>query len=315
MEQKHVDYNYDINSNGEVQYGAYFLMRWLGGIGGDKTGGGWIDVLGTTPNTYLEQARQTVLAGAKEIMLHGYGILNQETNNYFGWAGTGIADLEALKKEIPDLYDLAEFVRNKPVRGIHMPKPPDSDPFEEPYIYSILGMLGLPLVPAHEIDKNSESAIFPVHVLKKPGFSAILQNLLNNGSQVVITDGLAKRLNNQVLLGHKNLSVLNVEGDPKKLVKQKKAELYPIRTKLLSPLGIRFDAPNKVGFYLFGDNHLVVENFNDQTIDVGIDFPSVSFVRKVIILPGQSNGQLSVENNKIRIRFLSPRSLIAVEYR
>ena len=50
------DYNYDIRSSGEVKYGAYFIMRWLGSIGGDKTGGGWFDALGTTPNTYLEQA-------------------------------------------------------------------------------------------------------------------------------------------------------------------------------------------------------------------------------------------------------------------
>ena len=41
-------------------------MRWLGGIGGSKCGGGWYDPYGTTEHTYIEQARQTVLAGAKE---------------------------------------------------------------------------------------------------------------------------------------------------------------------------------------------------------------------------------------------------------
>jgi hypothetical protein len=49
---------------GKVQYEAYYIMRWLGEIGGSKTGGGWFDPYGTTENTYVEQARQTVLADA-----------------------------------------------------------------------------------------------------------------------------------------------------------------------------------------------------------------------------------------------------------
>ena len=53
----------------KAQYEAYYIMRWLGGIGGDKTGGGWFDPYGTSPATYVEQARQTVLAGAREMLL------------------------------------------------------------------------------------------------------------------------------------------------------------------------------------------------------------------------------------------------------
>ena len=49
---------------GTPQYEAYFIMRWLGGVGKAKCGGGWYDPFGTTPRTYLEQARQTVLGGA-----------------------------------------------------------------------------------------------------------------------------------------------------------------------------------------------------------------------------------------------------------
>ena len=52
-------------------------MRWLGGIGGAKCGGGWFDPYGTTEATYLEQARQTVLGGARESMLFCYGSLLQ----------------------------------------------------------------------------------------------------------------------------------------------------------------------------------------------------------------------------------------------
>ena len=308
------DYNYDIRSSGEVQYGAYFIMRWLGSIGGDKTGGGWFDALGTTPNTYLEQARQTVLGGAKEIMLFCYSNLIRKTNFYNGWFGTGVANVDALRKELPGLFELARLLHGKNVKGIHIPKLPNSEPFEEPYVFSFLGMLGLPLVPAYEINEEAGSSIFSVQVLKRPGFSSTLQEILDKGTPVVITDGLAERLTNQTLLKRGNLTVLEVEGEPKNLLKLTQEELKPIRDKLLAPMGMHFDAPNKVGLYLFGDNYFVIENFNDRPVDVTLDFASVSDVSKMLMLPEEENVELSRNQNSVRIRNLSPRSLIAVEY-
>jgi len=82
---------------GKVQYEAYYIMRWLGTIGGLKTGGGWFDPYGTTENTYVEQARQTVLAGAREMLLFCYGSLLRDT---------GPANVEKLREEIPELFKL-----------------------------------------------------------------------------------------------------------------------------------------------------------------------------------------------------------------
>ncbi|MBN1818425.1 MAG: hypothetical protein JW828_13775, partial [Sedimentisphaerales bacterium] len=84
------DYD-DPRWGGKVQYEAYFIMRWLGEIGGDKCGGGWFDWLGTTEKTYLEQANQTILADAKEMMLFCYGGLQ---------SSTGPANVALLRKEI-----------------------------------------------------------------------------------------------------------------------------------------------------------------------------------------------------------------------
>src|ERR1035437_7217502 len=67
-------------------------MRWLGGIGGAKCGGGWYDWLGTTEKTYLEQARMTILGGARESMLFCYGGLQ---------GTTGPKNGEALRLQIP----------------------------------------------------------------------------------------------------------------------------------------------------------------------------------------------------------------------
>ena len=310
------DYNYDIRPRGGyVQYSAYFIMRWLGGIGGDKTLGGWFDGLGTTPVTYREQARQTVLADAKELMLFSYGGLINETNLYGGWFGTGIANVDGFRKELPGLFELAKLVRGKSIKGIHLPKLPNSEPFEEPYVFSLLGMLGLPLVPAHEINEQASSAVFSVHMLKAPGFSNTLQRMLDKGTPVVITDGLAKRLTSQELLKRDNLSVLKVAGEPKNLLKLTQEELKPIRDKLLAPTGMKFDAPNKVGLYLYGDDCFVVENFNDQKVNVRLSFSKVSEAQKVLILPESGNVDLTVDNNSVIMQNLTPRTLIAVKYR
>ena len=135
---------------GKVQYEAYFIMRWLGEIGGDKTGGGWFDPYGTTEDTYVEQARQTILADAKEMLLFCYGSLQRDT---------GPANVEKLRAEIPDLFKLAELVRGEPIRGIIAPKPPNSDAHDEQYIFDFVGMLGLPLVPTATIDSGTEAAL------------------------------------------------------------------------------------------------------------------------------------------------------------
>ncbi len=103
----------------KAQYEAYYIMRWLGVIGGKKTGGGWYDPYGTSPPTYVEQARQTVLADAKESLLFCYGSLLEHT---------GPANVEKLRTEIPYLFKLAEIVRGKPIKGILAPKPPNSEP-------------------------------------------------------------------------------------------------------------------------------------------------------------------------------------------
>jgi len=309
------DYNYDIKPGGDVQYNAFFIMRWLDGIGAGKAGGGWIDALGTTPKFYVEQARQTVLGNGKEIMLFHFGSLQTETNKYGGYEGTPIADVDALKKELTLLFDLARLIKDKPLKGIYLPKLPNSEPIKENYIFSLFGMLGLPLVPGHELTSNNGSVIYTTHALKDPGFSVKLAGVLSSGKQVLITEELAKRINDQKLLENKNLMVLKVGDDPKKLLNLKQEELKPIRDKLMAPLGMKFDAPNKVSLYLVGDNCFIVENFNDTAVDVTLEMSKVSSVQTKLTLPVDGKSAVSTSKNVVSIKALSPRTLVAFEYK
>jgi hypothetical protein len=309
------DYDYDVRPGGEVQYNAYFISRWINVVSKGKNGGGWVDALGVTPKIYLEQARQTVLGNQREIMLFHYGSLQDETNMYDGKPGTPIADVKAFKNELPGLFDLARIVKDKPLSGIHLPKIPNSEPLNEPYIFSFLGMMGFPLVPDDHINTNATSAIFTVHALKEPGFSGRLKTMLDAGKPVVITDELAKLLSDQSLLKNKNLAILKVGGDPKKLLKMSQEEINPLRAMLLAPMGMTFEAPNKVSLYLLGKSTVVIENFNDTKVDVTLGLPSVSGVSKSLTLPEDGSAVISQNKNKISISGLTPRTLVVLEYK
>jgi hypothetical protein len=98
--------------------------------------------------------------------------------------------------------------------------------------------------------------------------------MADKGTPVVITDGLAKRLAAHPELV-KKLTILPVNGSPKKLLKLTREEIKPLRDKLLAPFGMKFDAPNKVELFLFGDNTVAICNINDEAVDVTLELLKV----------------------------------------
>jgi hypothetical protein len=256
---------------GTPQYEGYFIMRWLGGIGGAKCGGGWFDPYGTTEKTYVEQARQTVLAGAKESLLFCYGGLLQDT---------GPANVLALRQCVPELLQVAEEVGRRPIVGIAAYRPPNSHPEKEPRVFDFVGMMGLPLLPCHEFPDDAQTAFFSIHALKDRGLPEKLSKLVGRGVPILVTDGLAEALEGRVPLGADNVHVLPVGGNPKSLLELSQDDLNAIRQPLLKPLGHTFKAPNRVALYLFADGSWVVENFNDQPATVELDGASLEIASR-----------------------------------
>lgn len=252
----------DRNWGGTVQYEGYFIMRWLGGVGGAKCGGGWYDSLGTSQGTYVEQARQTVLASARESMLYSYGSLQHDQ---------GPKDILALRTNLPELLAVAKEVLARHVLGIAAYKPANSHPEDERCVFDFVGMLGLPLVPCHEFPTNAPAAFFSVHALKDAEFAGKLSGLIQSGTPVLLTDGLARRLADRLHLQAPNVRILPVKGSPKSLLQLDRAELDGIREPLLLPLKTAFHAPNGVGLYLYSDGSFVVENFNDEAVEVELN--------------------------------------------
>ncbi len=290
---------------GKVQYEAYYIMRWLGEIGGAKTGGGWFDPYGTTEETYVEQARQTVLADAKEMLLFCYGSLLRET---------GPANLEKFRAELPGLFELAAMVRGERIKGIAAPKPPNSDASDEQYVYDFVGMLGLPLVPTAGLDPNAEAAFLPVHAYAEPGLSEKVKAMLAAKRPVMVTDGLARRLSG-LDTEDENLITLMVGGDPRGLLGLDQAEVRRIRQKMLAPFGFMFDGPLMVGLYLIGENLVVVENFSDETVFGSLKWPERVEARERLVLPPEARVEISFNLESVDFREIAPRTLVVIEYK
>ncbi len=247
---------------GTPQYEAFFIMRWLGGIGGAKCGGGWFDPYGTTERTYVEQARQTVLGGARESLLFCYGSLLEHT---------GPKNVGALRAALPELLAVAEQVARRKPAGIAAYKPANSHPEKERRVFDFVGMMGLPLAPCHAFPTNAPAAFFSVHALKDADLAGKLAGLAASGKPVLITDGLVAPLAWTLQPDRPNVRILPVKGQPASLLELPPKELDAVRDALLKPWKLTWRAPNRVALYLFEDGSWVVENFNDTAAAVRLN--------------------------------------------
>jgi hypothetical protein len=244
-------------------------MRWLGELGSGKTGGGWFDPYSSSPQTYLEQARMTILGGAQESFLFHYGDL---------LTGTGGADVEYFRTNHPDLLQVANNVATRSIVGIAAYKPPNShggcivDPEHsnqcpgETFIFDFVGMLGIPLYPTFTFPSDHPAAFFSTHALKDPNIVLELSDYFASGRPVLVTDQLAQLLGNQLSFNRPNIFILPVKENPPGLLGNPPANLDMVRNALLKPLGLQFTAPVNCSFFPFSDGSWVVENFENMNI-------------------------------------------------
>ena len=96
-----------------------WIVGWMDKLSGGRCGGGWYDPLDSKPEKFVEQARYTILGGAKESLIHCYDYLVAEDpgKTPFGekTAG-GHACSAALEAEAKGLNRLADLL-NGAMRG------------------------------------------------------------------------------------------------------------------------------------------------------------------------------------------------------
>jgi hypothetical protein len=281
---------------------AFYMMAWLMALCPEKCGGGWYDPYGTSPATYLEQARQTILGGAVESVLFCYGSL------YKGNEGT--ANTAAIREEISGLHKLAYLVSGKKIKGVSVPKTPAHDTEKEKYLSSFYGMLGIPVVPDIRLDPEAESVILGSQAAGFPDAEIYAGNAAKSGKTICFSEGF---LEHMAMDAPKGALVIRPGTDNWNLTQLPQAELDSLRGALLSSLGISFDAPSKVALNLFGDDLEIIQNFNDFAIEASLGLTGRSPKARSVALTLPENGEVKMRREASRyVVSIPPRALVAL---
>jgi len=159
-------------------YEGFVSYRWMNDIAGSKMAGAWFDHGDCDKDDFIEQAYQTVLAGAKEIVFF----------NYYSFVN-GHPAHHLVRTQFDQLADLAKYVTDNPVQGIAAYKPPSSDAGGDLYLMDFIGMLGIPMVPVHQYPEDAKVILLPTQAAKDKNILQKIEKSLQNGSTLFLTAG------------------------------------------------------------------------------------------------------------------------------
>jgi len=160
---------------------GYINFMWLRSVGKEKTGGAWFDFHDCTPEIYLMQAYQSVLAGARELTLFDTARVVE---------GTDAARRLLGRREA--LFALARILRGRKPLGMWAYKPPHSEGSGPEgganlFVYDYVAALGLSPLPTAELPQRAASVFLPRHAACDPRISEKVKRFLDRGATVVVT--------------------------------------------------------------------------------------------------------------------------------
>ena len=159
-------------------YESFVSFKWMQSLAGKKMGGAWFDHGDCDENDFIEQAWQSVLAGAREIILF----------NYFDFVN-GHKGHHLLRMQFNQLADLAVKLATEPVKGVMAYKPPQSDAHGDLYIMDFIGMLGIPLIPVSSYPVNASVIFLSTQAAADTGILAKIENSIAGNATLVFTTG------------------------------------------------------------------------------------------------------------------------------
>lgn len=159
-------------------YEGFINYRWLSSIAGRKTGGAWFDHEDCTGQDFLYQAYQSVLAGAKELIIFSFdSFINGHPGHHL------------LMHDFDRLAALASAVAEHPVTGPAGYKPAGSDAGGDLYILDYIGMLGVSLVPVSSYPAGAAVVFLPTQAAADREIYDKIKASLDSGSKVLMTAG------------------------------------------------------------------------------------------------------------------------------
>ena len=189
---------------------GYINYSWLHSIVGDRIGGGWFDFGDCTPETFLMQGYETILAGADELVLFEAGSVARRHEC-----------LGPLQKRLEALFALNRLVHGHKALGITAYKPPysegsDTESARNLYVYDYLAVMGLPVVPTAE-PPNDGVIFLARQAADDPAIRNRLHGWIASGRTILLTPDFLSALHDPVIFqvaGYSAPFRLEVEETP-----------------------------------------------------------------------------------------------------
>ncbi len=178
---------------------GFINFSWLTSLGKGKVQGAWFDALDCHSEVFLMQGYQSVLAGARKIVLFNLADL-MESNPV----------LKPFWQRLDALEDLARSVDGRKPVGLCAYKPPHSDPGRDSYLFDYLVTLGLPIEMTGIAPEKPKAVLLSSHAASDPETANRMSGWLNSGATVVVTPGFLEKagskLPKELLGGYASLS-------------------------------------------------------------------------------------------------------------
>lgn len=159
-------------------YEGFVNYRLMSSLSGSKMRAAWFDHIECTEPDFIDQAYQSVLAGAKELILF----------NYFNFI-EGHPGQHRLRYEFNHLADLAAAIAKHPVEGPAGYKPANSEAGGDMYVMDFIGMLGIPLIPYSQYPDKAEVLFLPTQAAADTTILEKIKKSMDQGGRVIMTSG------------------------------------------------------------------------------------------------------------------------------
>ena len=170
-------------------YEGFINYRWISTLAAEKIGGAWFDHGDCTDIDFIEQAWQSVLAGAKELVIFNF-------DSFI----SGHPGHHLLRQNFNKLADLANTIASNPVKGVTGYKPANSDAGGDLYLMDYIGMFGISLVPESKYPDNSEVIFLPTQAATDRDILPKIIKSLDKGAKIIMTTGFLVNANGGVQL-------------------------------------------------------------------------------------------------------------------
>lgn len=167
-------------------YEGFVNYTWIKSMAGKKIGGAWFDHGDCDALDFIEQAYQSVLAGANELVIFNYG---SYVNGHPGH--------HLLRMDFEKLARLAKAIKNSPIQGIAGYKPPSSDAGGDLYIMDFIGMFGIPLLPTAHYPESAETIFLPTQAATDPDIVGKVLKSHKKGKRIIMTSGFLAKVDDK----------------------------------------------------------------------------------------------------------------------